>query len=56
VSTLFSSVPIWVLLISTLLSSSWFKVMDEPVQKRALALKVVAIAMVVGGVALITLL
>ena len=56
VSTLFSSVPIWVFLVSTLLSTSWFKVMDEPLQKRALALKVVAITMVVGGVALITLL
>jgi drug/metabolite transporter (DMT)-like permease len=56
VATLVSTVPVWVFLVSTLLSTSWLKLMDEPLQRRTLAVKLVAIAMVVGGVAVIALL
>lgn len=56
VATLVSTVPVWVFLLSTLLSTSRFKLMDEPLQRRALAVKLVAIGMVVGGIAVIALL
>ncbi|MBM3948712.1 MAG: hypothetical protein FJ312_05635 [SAR202 cluster bacterium] len=56
VATLVSTVPAWVFLVSTLLSTPKLKLMNEPLQTRALAVKLVAIGMVVGGIAVIALL
>jgi drug/metabolite transporter (DMT)-like permease len=55
VTTLLSTQPVFVLLISALLSTRYWNVMEEPLTKEALGLKGVSIAMVVGGVAVLTL-
>ncbi|MBI2171303.1 MAG: DMT family transporter [Chloroflexi bacterium] len=54
-STIMSSRPIFVLLLSALLSLPFIRLLDEPLTREVLALKVVAIALVVGGVSALTL-
>ena len=55
VTTLLSTQPVFVLLISALLSTRYWNVMQEPLTRKALGLKGASIAMVVGGAALLTL-
>jgi transporter family protein len=55
VTTLLSTQPVFVLLISALLSTRYWNVMQEPLTRETLGLKGVSIAMVVGGVAVLTL-
>ena len=55
VTTLLSTQPVFVLLISALLSTRYWNVMQEPLTREALGLKGVSIAMVVGGAAVLTL-
>jgi len=55
VTTLLSTQPVFVFLISALLSTRHWNVMQEPLTMETLRLKGVSIAMVVGGVAVLTL-
>jgi transporter family protein len=55
VTTLLSTQPVFVLLMSALLSTRYWNVMQEPLTRETLGLKGVSIAMVVGGVAVLTL-
>ena len=55
VTTLLSTQPVFVLLISALLSTPYWNVIEEPLTREALGLKSVSIAMVVGGTAVLTL-
>jgi transporter family protein len=55
VTTLLSTQPVFVLLISALLSTRYWNVMQEPLTRETLGLKGVSIAMVVGGAAVLTL-
>ncbi|MFC1935601.1 EamA family transporter [Chloroflexota bacterium] len=54
-STLMSTRPVFVLIISALLSTRFWHVLDEPLTRDALALKAVSAAMVVGGVSVLSL-
>lgn len=56
VSTLFGTVPVWVLIFSTALSTRRWNVLNEPLDRGTLGLKAVSIALVVGGVSGIALL
>ena len=55
VTTLLSTQPVFVLLISALLSTRYWNVIAEPLTREALGLKSMSIAMVVGGTAVLTL-
>jgi uncharacterized membrane protein len=55
VTTLLSTQPVFVFLISALLSTRYWNVLQEPLTRETLGLKGVSIAMVVGGVAVLTL-
>lgn len=55
VMTLLSTQPVFVLLISALLSTRYWNVMQEALTRESLGLKGVSIAMVVGGAAVLTL-
>ena len=55
VTTLLSTRPVFVFLISALLSTRYWNVMEEPLTREALGLKGASIAMVVGGAAVLTL-
>jgi drug/metabolite transporter (DMT)-like permease len=56
VATLFGTVPVWVLIFSTALSTPRWNVLNEPLDRETLGLKVAAVALIVGGVAGIALL
>ena len=56
VSALIGTRPIFVFLYSTILSSSMFKVMDEPLERKTITTKIIAIGMVVAGIATISVL
>ena len=53
VSTLAGTRPLFVFLYTILLSASWWRFVDEPLERNVLALKLGSIAMIVGGVALL---
>jgi drug/metabolite transporter (DMT)-like permease len=55
VSTITATRPLFVFIFGTLLSTSAFPLLDEPLDRRTLAVKLVAIVMVVGGIAMLTL-
>jgi len=55
VSALTSTRPVFVLIISALLSTRLWRVLDEPLTRKALVLKGVSTAMVVGGVSVLSL-
>ena len=55
VTTLLSTQPVFVFVISALLSTRYWNVMQEPLTGKAMGLKGASIAMVVGGAALLTL-
>jgi len=54
-STVMSSRPVFVLILSTLLSTRFWNVLDEPLTRDTLALKATSTAMVVGGVSVLSL-
>lgn len=54
-SALISTRPVFVLFLSVLLSTRFWKLLDEPLTTHSLALKSLSTAMVVGGVGLLTL-
>ena len=54
-STVMSTRPVFVLIISVLLSTRLWHLLDEPLTKDVLALKFTSTAMVVGGVSVLTL-
>jgi drug/metabolite transporter (DMT)-like permease len=56
VSTLFGTIPVWVLIFATGLSTPKWNLLNEPLDRETLALKVVAIGLIVGGVTGIVLL
>jgi len=56
VSTITATRPLFVFLYGTLLSTSIFPLLNEPLDRRTLAVKLVAIMMIVGGIAALTLL
>jgi len=56
VSTVFGTIPVWVLIFSTALSTPKWNVLNEPLDRETIALKAIAIALIVGGVAGIALL
>ena len=56
VATLFGTIPVWVLIFSTALSTPRWNVLNEPLDRETLGLKVAAVALIVGGVAGIALL
>ena len=51
VSTLAGTRPLFVFLYTILLSASWWRFVDEPLDRNVLATKLVSIVMIVGGVA-----
>ncbi len=55
VSTLVATIPVWVFAFSTVLSTRWWNVLHEPLRPETLAVKAVAILLIVGGVAGVTL-
>ncbi len=56
VATLFGTIPVWVLIFATALSTPKWNVLNEPLDHETLGLKVVAIGLIVVGVAGIALL
>jgi drug/metabolite transporter (DMT)-like permease len=56
VATLFGTIPVWVLIFATALSTPKWNVLNEPLDRDTLGLKVVAVGLIVGGVAGIALL
>ena len=56
VSTLFGTIPVWVLIFSTALSTPRWNVLNEPLDRETLAMKAFAVAMIVLGVSGIALL
>ncbi len=56
VSALIGTRPIFVFLYSTILSTSIFKVMNEPLKRNTITIKAIAIGMVVAGIATISVL
>lgn len=56
VSTITATRPIFVFIYGTLLSTSAFPLLDEPLEPRTLVVKLVAIVTIVGGIAALTLL
>lgn len=54
-STLMSTRPVFVLIISTLLSTRFWNLLDEPLTRDALTLKVASTVMVVGGASVLSL-
>ena len=56
VSTLFGTIPVWVLIFGTALSTPKWNLLNEPLDRETLTLKVVAIGLIVGGVIGISLL
>ena len=56
VSTMTATRPLFVFIYGTLLSTKAFPLLDEPLDPRTLAVKLVAIVMIVGGIAALTLL
>ncbi len=55
VSTVTSTRPFFVFLYTVALSAPWWRVMNEPLTPRVLAVKSVSIALILGGVALVSL-
>ena len=51
VSTLAGTRPLFVFLYTILLSASWWRFVDEPLERNVLAVKLASIAMIIGGVA-----
>ena len=56
VATATATRPLSVFLFSTLCSTRWLPILEEPLEWRTLSVKLVAVGMVVGGIAMITLL
>ncbi len=56
VSTMTATRPLFVFIYGTILSTSAFRLLDEPLDWRTLSVKLVAIMMIVGGIATLTLL
>ena len=56
VATVFGTIPVWVLIFATALSAPKWNVLNEPLDRETLGLKVVAIGLIVVGVAGIALL
>ena len=56
VSTATATRPLYVFFYSTLLSTRAFPLLDEPLEMRTLAVKLVAVGMVLGGIVALTLL
>ena len=56
VATVIGTVPVWVFILSTLLSTKRWNVMNEPLRRDTLVLKAVAIALIVAGITGISLL
>lgn len=56
VSTMTATRPLFVFIYGTILSTSAFRLLDEPLDWRTLSVKLVAIGMIVGGIATLTLL
>ena len=56
IATIMGTVPVWVLLLSSLLSTRRWNVLNEPLQRGTLALKASAVLLIVAGVAGVTLL
>lgn len=56
VSTIIAVRPFFVFVYTTLLSTPWWRVMDEPLRRETLLVKFVSIAMIIGGISAITLL
>ena len=56
VSTITATRPLFVFIYGTLLSTPTFPLLEEPLAPRTLAVKLVAIVMIVGGIAALTLL
>ncbi|MBM3948968.1 MAG: hypothetical protein FJ312_06980 [SAR202 cluster bacterium] len=56
VATVIGTVPVWIFVLSTLLSTKYWNVMNEPLRRDTLILKAVAIALIVTGITGISLL
>ena len=56
VSTMTATRPLFVFIYGTILSTSAFRLLDEPLDWRTLSVKLVDIVMIVGGIATLTLL
>ncbi len=56
VSTMTATRPLFVFIYGTILSTSAFRLLDAPLDWRTLSVKLVAIVMIVGGIATLTLL
>lgn len=56
VATLAATRPLWVFFVSSLFSMERIKLLNEPLERETLALKVAALAMIVGGIAALSLL
>jgi uncharacterized membrane protein len=56
VSTLAATRPLFVFVITTVLSSSRLRVLEEPLERNTLALKAVSLVLIVGGTIVLTLL
>ncbi|MBM3944178.1 MAG: DMT family transporter [SAR202 cluster bacterium] len=56
VATVIGTVPVWLFVMSSLLSTKWWNVMHEPLRRETLAQKTVSIALIVAGITGIALL